>query len=452
MLEEKLACFTTQVNFDTLSERDIHIIKRNILDSYAGICASLLDKDSLRKFDSLTDMVPAGERMPVWGTGKKSNLSNALFMNCILGRRSDLVNTYLSPFNSSGSHPSDNVSLTLSLAGYFSKSGKDLLTATYLAYIFSCAFADYYDPQSNGYDHDAQAIMYIPLIIGHFKGLSTETLIETQRISGMMGLTTDQSGKGEVTDWRHCTFASAAQRSIEAVRLAEAGFTGAVDIYEGEAGINRFFPHRAGIMDPVPDIGAVVFKRWPALVFCQTPIDVAIEAGQKITDTRQIEKIEIRSYAKAIEVGGIPSSYKPTSRAARTHSIPYCVAAALARKTIRYEYFDDGFLEKEKDIARLIPLVEMIEDKEMSATYPKGAPCTIIVHLKDAGSIIAEKDYPHGDPADPLSDEEIEDKVRKYLNGLASEQEIDQLIERSWNLEDEQDIGWLVKPLKKRMI
>jgi 2-methylcitrate dehydratase len=281
-------------------------------------------------------------------------------------------------------------------------------------------------------------------------GLSIEQLTQSQRIAGMLGLDTNQSCMGVITDWRHCTYASCAMRALEAVRMALAGFEGPAEIYEGEAGINRFLPHGDRFLDPPPDLTSVVFKRWPALVFCQTPMDVALEAAGKVNDLGSINSIKVYTYKKAIETAGTKSSFRPVSRAGRTHSIPYCVAVALVKKTVEYEYFDDGFIEKEEQVAGLIPRITVVEDAAMTKAYPDKTPCRIMVTLKDGTIIDESHDYPHGDPRDPLSDSEIEVKALKYLSSLIDHEAASTIIERVWKLESEASIDWLVGALKQR--
>lgn len=451
MIEQELAKQVSSISFEAIQEEMLHVLKRNILDSYAGICCSLRDKEMLEKFDRMAAMTPHEKSMAVWGIDAKAGEAQSVFMNCILGRRSDLVNTYFSPDNMGVNHPSDNISLVLTMADSLGKTGTDVLTSSYVAYLMSCAFSDYYNPEANGYDHDAGALLYLPLAIGFMMGLSVEQLTQAQRIAGMLGLDTNQSCVGVITDWRHCTYASCAMRALQAVRMALAGFEGPAEIYEGEAGINRFLPHGDRLLHPPPDLTSVAFKRWPALVFCQTPIDVALEAAKKVNDLGSIDSIKVYTYKQAIETAGTESSSHPVSRAGRTHSIPYCVAVALAKKTVEYEYFDDGFVEKEEEAAGLIPRITVVEDAAMTRTYPAKAPCRITLTLKDGTVIDESHDYPHGDPHDPLSDSEIEEKAVKYLSSLMDHKAASTMIERVWRLESEASIDWLVAALKQRV-
>ena len=154
----------------------------------------------IRKFDRMASLTPTEQGIAVWGLQRKASTPDAIFMNTILGRRSDLVNTYMSPNRMGSSHPSDNVSLVLSISNWLGKNGHDVLIITYVAFILSCAFADYYNPEQNQYDHDAQTLFYLPLVIGFAMGLSVQQMTEAQRIAGMLGLDINQAAMGEITD------------------------------------------------------------------------------------------------------------------------------------------------------------------------------------------------------------------------------------------------------------
>ena len=73
----------------------------------------------LANFDRMTT-TPGRGRGPggVGNQPSKANYPDALFMNAILSRRSDLLNTYLPPNAMGGAHPSDNVALALTLADW----------------------------------------------------------------------------------------------------------------------------------------------------------------------------------------------------------------------------------------------------------------------------------------------------------------------------------------------
>jgi len=449
-LEEIIAKWLVNVSYESINADLLHVLKRNIMDSYAAICGSLMDKTMLANFDRLVSGPASGSDLDVWGIEKRGGFMDAVFMNAILARRSDLLSTYLSDNSMGGAHPSDNVALSLTLADWKKMSGKELLSIIYAAFCLSAAFATYYNPEPVKYDHDAAATFYTTLIIGKALGLSEEKLVLAQRIVGMFGLDINQAAVGQMTDWKHCTYASCALRGFQSVKLALAGFQAPQEIYEGTAGVNHFFPHSDAIFYPPPDLTRIIFKRWPALVFCQTPIDVALDLSPKIKDKRTIQSILVKTYEVAFRNGAIPEAYHPTSRSGRTHSIPYCVATAML-KPVRYEDFDEPHASDDA-LNGLIAKVKVVEDREIDHSYPAKAKCVIIVTLTDGSTVQAERDYPKGDPNDPLSDKEIEEKLSDYFFFAIDKAERDAVIERLWRLEEQSGLDWLIAPLKRRLL
>ncbi len=89
---------------------------------------------------------------------------------------------------------------------------------------------------------------------------------------------------------------------------------------------------------------------------------------------------------------------------------------------------------------------------QMTKAYPAKSPCRITVTLTDRTTIQCERDYPRGDPHDPLSDQELESKFRKYFFFAENKAEQDEVIDRLWNLEREESLDWLLAPLKRRRI
>jgi 2-methylcitrate dehydratase len=449
-LEERIAERVAGFSYESIDADARHVLMRNVLDSYAGICASLKDRAMLANFDRLAAGPASGQDLDVWGIGRKAAYLDAFFMNAILARRADLLNTFISPNGMGGVHPSDNVALVLTLADWLRMDGRAVLASVHAAFQLSAAFATYYDPETAGYDHDAAATFFTALIIGHAMGMSRDQLVSVQRIAGGFGLDLNQAAVGQVTDWKHCTYASCVLRGLQAVKLAWAGFAAAPEIYEGSAGVNRFFPHAEAMFDPPVALERIIFKRWPALVFCQTPIDVAIDLARKIPDAAAIRSVSVKTYAIAIREGAGAAAWHPTTRAGRTHSIPCCVATALLKPSVTYEDFDEP-RASDAALTALMARIAVAEDPGLSKAYQEKSPCVIDISLANGATVTGWRDYPKGDPADPLSDREVEDKLRQYFFFAESVSEAEAIIERLWALDRQTDIDWLIRPLKRRM-
>ena len=87
----------------------------------------------------------------------------------------------------------------------------------------------------------------------------------------------------------------------------------------------------------------------------------------------------------------------------------------------------------------------------MTAAFPAKSACSITVTRTDGTTETASRDYPHGAPADPLSDAEIEDKLRTYFF-FAEGDEASKVIDRLLHLDQQPNLNDVVAPLKRRRI
>jgi len=147
--------------------------------------------------------------------------------------------------------------------------------------------------------------------------------------------------------------------------------------------------------------------------------------------------------------GATTAAWHPTTRAGRTRSIPYCVATALHKPSVGYEDFDEP-RASDPAVASLMANIAVAEDPRLTKAYPAKSGCVIDISLSDGSAIRGSRDYPKGDPADPLSDAEIEDKFRRYFFFGQDPSEAGRIIERIWALDRQSDIEWLTSPLKRR--
>lgn len=86
--------------------------------------------------------------------------------------------------------------------------------------------------------------------------------------------------------------------------------------------------------------------------------------------------------------------------------------------------------------------VEMVLDPEVDAAYPRRWIGLVDVKTKSGETITSRVEVPKGDPDNTLSRSEIEDKAKRLVayGGGVSDEELDLLISRSWNLSTEKDV------------
>ena len=70
-LEEQIAERVAAFSDDSIDADTLHILKRNVLDSYSGICGSFKDRAMLTNFDRLSADRASSDDLDVWGIGRR---------------------------------------------------------------------------------------------------------------------------------------------------------------------------------------------------------------------------------------------------------------------------------------------------------------------------------------------------------------------------------------------
>jgi 2-methylcitrate dehydratase len=100
-----------------------------------------------------------------------------------------------------------------------------------------------------------------------------------------------------------------------------------------------------------------------------------------------VEKIQIRSLARAADILSDPSKYDPHTKETADHSLPYVIAAALAERQVTPVQFT---MEKIMDpkIRAQLKKVEVVADPEIEKVFP--ALQRVIVNITTTdGSVTA---------------------------------------------------------------
>jgi 2-methylcitrate dehydratase PrpD len=97
----------------------------------------------------------------------------------------------------------------------------------------------------------------------------------------------------------------------------------------------------------------------------------------------------------------------------------------------------------DKDVRHLMVKVSLVHSPELEARYPREWPVRVTVTLTDGRSLTQPVDSPKGDPENPLSWNELEDKFHKMMAGTDYQGQAGALIERVRRLDEIKRVGLL---------
>jgi len=431
-----------------LPSQTVHEVERRFIDSL-GCAMGALPGDPGRIARTLAKTITSTESATIIGTTHESSPEWAAFSNGVHFRYLDYNDTYLSL---EPAHPSDNIAAVLAVGEPSGATGRDLITATALAYEIQCRLCDAASIRARGWDHVTYGSFSTSLAAGKLLGLDEAELVHAQGLAGVPNNTMRQTRVGELSMWKGCAFANASRNGVFAARLAKAGMTGPSQVFEGEMGfmkqvsgpfeldVDSFGGERGGFM-----IDQTYIKFYPAEYHSQSAIDAALDMRSEIDSVDDIEWIKIETFDAAVDIiGGEVEKWRPKSRETADHSLPYCVAVALADGQVWMEQFDESRFTDETLLA-LVAKISVHRHPDLNPLYPEGIPNRIIIQTKSGVQIVRQVTFPRGHSRNPMTDEEVITKFRKLSEPVLSESAISQALDRLWNLEIESDLGTLLK-------
>lgn len=219
--------------------------------------------------------------------------------------------------------------------------------------------------------------------------------------------------------------ARAAYDGVLAAQIGKLALPGPDDILGGKRGFLAALtdtPHPEFLTDFSDDgycIEGIYQKVHAACRHCHPAIDAILDMAKEFNLLPdQIEKIEIHTYKLAvgshdhIEIKGISSAKLST---------PFAVALAIVKGSCGYADYNEDNLN-DYWIKNLTRKVSVIEDDNLTAQSPAVRGARVSICLKNGEEFEATCLYPKGEPENPLTQEELENKFRglAMYGGLTS--------------------------------
>lgn len=228
----------------------------------------------------------------------------------------------------------------------------------------------------------------------------------------------------------------AAMAGVVAAQVGKLAMPGPDDILGGKRGL------LAALTDtPKPDfltdfsnddyaIMGIYQKVHAACRHCHPAIDATLDMRRDLRlQPEEIDRIEVHTYKLAVgshdhtDIRGISSAKLST---------PFAVALAIVKGSAGYADYNEDNLN-DYWIKNLTHKVKVIEDEELTQRSPAVRGARVTIYMKDGREFEAPCMYPKGEPENPLSREELEEKFRglAIYGGLTSE-DCDKVINEVW--------------------
>ena len=147
---EQLSSYAAAMRYDDLPAEVVLQAKRLIVDSI-GCALGGYTSEPAKIARDIAATVTSSQPATIMGSGQRSSLDMSTFANGVMLRFLDFNDGYTSTGESG--HPSDSIAAVLTVADALGRTGKEVITATVLAYEVFCRICDEVDLKPLGFDH-----------------------------------------------------------------------------------------------------------------------------------------------------------------------------------------------------------------------------------------------------------------------------------------------------------
>jgi len=440
-ISRQISEFAVGLKFEDLPDEVIHEVKRYMYDSIGCAYGGYHTKDLNIIRDIYMEMGGKGEAT-VLGFGDKLPAVNATLINSLMVRALDFNDIY---WKDDPSHPSDIIPAAWAVGELVNANMKDVIVAIVLAYEFEQRFCLFAKPgvRERKWHHATLTQFVSPIVAGKLLGLSVDEMVHAIGISGCHNHTIGCPTAGKLTMMKNTVDPMAVQSGVFAALMAQKGYSGTERVFEGKEGFMDAFigwnakdesmnptdmEGRDGISSWAWDIDALVgglgdsykimecgMKAFPTEALTHTHLSCLLNAmiGNNL-EYSDIKEVKVTCFAQAYDILFDPTKYRPESRETADHSLPYCMAAAMVDKKITTESFSDEKLNDPR-IYEVIDKIKGEPSQEFEKMFPAKQPSRVVVTTNDGRTFEEYLEYPKGDPREPMTMDDLENKFNSLV-------------------------------------
>ncbi|MEK9754422.1 MAG: MmgE/PrpD family protein [Rhodospirillaceae bacterium] len=429
-----------------LDDAVLHAAKRCVLDTFAATISGAVHPPATLMQDALAEELDHGGAQLV-PSGRRAPVRTAALINGAAAHAMEVDDI----FRDGVYHPGPPV-MPAALAACQARGygGERFLRAVIAGYEVSNPVAAAMQPAHYDYWHTTGTIGTIGAAAAVSVALGLDATQTKNAIANSVTMAaalqqafaTDSMGKP-----LHAGHASEA--GATAALLAEKGMTAADGMFEGPRGFGKAMSREVdwdkavGSLDKEFTICRMTQKNHTCCGHTFAAIDAVLALkdahGLKPED---VTAMTVGTYAKGVEICGNPN---PTTVYEAKFSLEYVMSAALVTGRVRFAAFEPERLA-DPAIRANMAKVKCHIDEAAEKAFPSRRSATVTIATTAGDTFEHYSPTRKGDPDNPLSDTELEDKFRELTEAVIGEKAAEALRRRVWNLQDAAGLEDLFAP------
>jgi 2-methylcitrate dehydratase len=437
------------LKFEDLSEDAVYQAKRFLLDSVGCALGGYQQHDVVIALEVLDEVAGPG-KATVIGTGRSMDAVSASLANALMIRCMDYNDIY---WKQDPSHPSDIFPAAMACCERAGGDGRELIVGLVLGHEFEMRLCEAAFPgiRERGWHHATLTAFVSPIVAARMLHLDCSKMQHAIGISASARATLGAVTAGKLTMMKNTVDPLATQSGVFAALLAEKGYTGPEHVIDGKEGLVHCFGPEWKLNILTDGLGEswritqCGMKAFPTEALTHTPISATL-ALVKDNDLKpdDVAKVHIRTTARGADILSDASKYDPHTKETADHSLPYVIAAAIAERQVTPLQFT---MEKIMDptIRAQLNKIVVVADAEIEKVFPALQRVVVMIQTTDGREFSKQLDYPKGDPRNPLTDKEVEEKFEALAEPVMTPTARRRAMDAIWSLDKQASVTELMK-------
>ncbi len=438
----QLATAIAKWTFDDVSSQ-MHEAKRTVLNFFATALCSSRDPTISRAVTALSPYSGSATSALI-GRPERADALAAAFVNAISANLLDYDDTHPPTII----HPAAPVlAPVLALAEAKNYSGREVITALILGIEVECRIGNAVSP---GHYARGWHITSTCGVFGAAAACAKLLGLDAEKLMHALGLAASQSAgvvENLASAAKNVSVGGAARNGLLAALLAKEGFDAAPFAIEGALGWARAMGDEPNLRALTAGLGESweiarnTYKPYPAGIVFHAVIDACLKLRPRINSGPQdIGSVLVKGSPLLLARGNREVHNERDARV----SIHHCVACALLRGKADLEQFASS--------AIFDPAIRAMREKVQAVTETAllDGAAQVDIHLKSGEVLTETVMHARGSLQSPLTDAEIENKLRQCAELGGSGWNAGRIIETVWALDDLPALAPLMNDLTPR--
>jgi 2-methylcitrate dehydratase PrpD len=431
----KLARMILRTRWDDIPSSVRHQAKRSFMNLFAAALAGCRTPPVEAALASLAEF-SGGKPAAIIGRTERIDALSAAFLNAASANVHDFCDTHLATVI----HPTAPVApALLALAELRRVSGRDLLLAFILGNEVQARVGLAISPQhyNKGW-HITSTCGVFGAAAGSGKLLGLD---ERQLVSALGNAATQSSGLCECLGWsaKSASVGNAARNGLWSALLAEKGFDGPAEPLAGRQGFYNALgdaPDLARVIDGMGErweILATSYKPYPCGFVIHPVLDCVLD-WRRDHPAVDVARVVVRGNPLLAHRTDRPEI--STGRESQV-SVQHAVAAALVFGAAGLDQFTDASVADPR-VQALRRKVEVARDESLSTIA-----ASVEIVAADGAVHRLSQSAARGSDANPMSDRDLEQKLRASVASWNPRHDVAPLIDAIWTLDESPDVSGL---------